>query len=661
MKRDHRTIITITLLAALTLPQLARAQTYEIPASVVGNGGGTATSASYSLSGTVGQPAAEVGLTGGTYNHDGGFWPAAQVLTTPVGLAGIYAIGTGEVYPTFSDAVTALAAGVSGPVTFQVKQGTYDEQLTIGPITGASATNTVTFGPHPDNTLPVVLSYSAATATDNWVVKLDGAQRVTIKGLRFEATNSEYSRLIQLEGDADHINLIDNDFVGLTPTTASPASALVFGESYPPSTFFTADSLIIKGNNFENGSYGVYLYGYYDPMPTDAEISGNTFTEQMGHSVRLDQLDGPVINENTISSVTGTDMIGIYLHSCVNDVEVSGNLIDLAQGGKGIYGSNNTGTATQKILIANNRIHVGGGTSTLAFAINLWSGVNDYIQILHNTVHVSCIDVGGRNSAGLYIGNSGDLLTNLAVHNNIFTSTGGGYTIYNDVAPTTGYTANHNDLYTTGTYLLQWGGYWYDDLASFHSVHPDLETNSISANPLFVDAAAGDYHLRGDSPAIGKGDGTIIAPPIGFDIEGNPRPLPAASNPDLGAYEHSLGTPETFVVSVADSLALVALYNSTDGSNWYNAWDLDTPVADWYGVTVADGRVTGLDLFNNNLSGPIPTEIGDLTGLTYLSLTDNPLTGSIPDWVGTLTQLTRFYLWDHQLSGGIPDWVGPVS
>ncbi len=49
----------LLLLSALALPRGIMAQTYDIPTSMVGGGGSTATGASYSLTGTVGQPAAE--------------------------------------------------------------------------------------------------------------------------------------------------------------------------------------------------------------------------------------------------------------------------------------------------------------------------------------------------------------------------------------------------------------------------------------------------------------------------------------------------------------------------------------------------------------------------------------------------------------------------
>jgi hypothetical protein len=84
-------------------------------------------------------------------------------------------------------------------------------------------------------------------------------------------------------------------------------------------------------------------------------------------------------------------------------------------------------------------------------------------------------------------------------------------------------------------------------------------------------------------------------------------------------------------VNEQDSLALVALYESTDGDNWDNndGW-LEAPVAYWYGVTVSGDRVVGLDLERLGLSGSLPPEMGDLTAPQNLNLRSNQLTGQIP-------------------------------
>ena len=99
---------------------------------------------------------------------------------------------------------------------------------------------------------------------------------------------------------------------------------------------------------------------------------------------------------------------------------------------------------------------------------------------------------------------------------------------------------------------------------------------------------------------------------------------------------------------------LVALYNATDGPNWTNNtnWLTDNDISTWYGVGVSDGSVTALNLGENNLTGELPAELGNLTNLTGLHLTQNALTGSIPSELGNLTNLIALWLWGNQLSEG---------
>ena len=91
-----------------------------------------------------------------------------------------------------------------------------------------------------------------------------------------------------------------------------------------------------------------------------------------------------------------------------------------------------------------------------------------------------------------------------------------------------------------------------------------------------------------------------------------------------------------------DRATLMALYNATDGPNWSNSdnWLTDAPLGQWHGVTVDEnGDVIELRLSENQLSGPIPPELGNLTNLQSLYLRDNQLSGSIPTELGNLTNL----------------------
>jgi len=111
-----------------------------------------------------------------------------------------------------------------------------------------------------------------------------------------------------------------------------------------------------------------------------------------------------------------------------------------------------------------------------------------------------------------------------------------------------------------------------------------------------------------------------------------------------------------------DSLALVDLYNSANGANWFNkdGW-LKDPVSTWGGITVTNGRVTEVYFGANNLVGTIPTSIGNLSELTDLQLGANQLSGVIPDEFYKLTKLQWLDLGYNQLSGTISSSIGNMT
>jgi len=75
-------------------------------------------------------------------------------------------------------------------------------------------------------------------------------------------------------------------------------------------------------------------------------------------------------------------------------------------------------------------------------------------------------------------------------------------------------------------------------------------TGNLDINPYFVNVAESDYRLLDYSPCLGAGLDTSIVPIT--DIEGNPRPNPPGSNPDMGAHENSRTTQ-----IVVDSLGVI--------------------------------------------------------------------------------------------------------
>lgn len=112
-----------------------------------------------------------------------------------------------------------------------------------------------------------------------------------------------------------------------------------------------------------------------------------------------------------------------------------------------------------------------------------------------------------------------------------------------------------------------------------------------------------------------------------------------------------------------DSLALVALYNTTDGPNWNkNTNWLTGNVADWFGIVFdISGRVSEIHLYENQLNGIIPPEIGNLSSLKILDLGWNQLSGPIPSELGNLINLEWIELYFNKLSGSIPPELGNLA
>jgi Leucine-rich repeat (LRR) protein len=69
----------------------------------------------------------------------------------------------------------------------------------------------------------------------------------------------------------------------------------------------------------------------------------------------------------------------------------------------------------------------------------------------------------------------------------------------------------------------------------------------------------------------------------------------------------------------------------------------------------------GLNLSDNLLTGSIPPEIGNLTNLTGLVLSYNQLTGSIPPEIWNLTNLNELNLSGNQLTGSISTEIGNLT
>ena len=139
----------------------------------------------------------------------------------------------------------------------------------------------------------------------------------------------------------------------------------------------------------------------------------------------------------------------------------------------------------------------------------------------------------------------------------------------------------------------------------------------------------------------------------------SPTSARVAEEQALGAIPGSLST---------DSLALVSLYQATNGDSWTrtNNWISEAPLSKWEGVEVrqvaGQPRVTALYLGANKLQGQLPASIGQLTALNILQLQYNEgLTGQLPEELFQLEQLISLRLRFTSMTGSLPAAVGRLT
>ncbi len=116
-----------------------------------------------------------------------------------------------------------------------------------------------------------------------------------------------------------------------------------------------------------------------------------------------------------------------------------------------------------------------------------------------------------------------------------------------------------------------------------------------------------------------------------------------------------------------DLAALIDLYNATNGPNWTDntGWaegaagsNCNPCDGTWFGITCNDNDRVELLSLRNNLTGSIPSSIGQLSQVELLDFVNNNLTGSIPDEIFALPRLERLFFTVNNLTGGIPASIG---
>ncbi len=192
------------------------------------------------------------------FTVDGNYYrfPETGYLSGPTvfsALSGSYDIGGGaNDFATIIDGVNALiAAGLAGPVVFNVYDGVYNGQVTFpNTIQGLSEINTLTIQAAP-GAHPVVQNTIGSTTNNGNGFYFTGADYITIKGL--EITNCYYSGIYIYYAtgidSSKYITIEDNYIHDVGPTATASAIYL-----------YNAKYVNIRNNEIKGDYYCINLY-----------------------------------------------------------------------------------------------------------------------------------------------------------------------------------------------------------------------------------------------------------------------------------------------------------------------------------------------------------------------------------------------------------------
>jgi len=469
-----------------------------------------------------------------------------MTVTVQAAIAGTFTIGgTSPDYPTFTDAVKDLNRyGLCGPVVFNVRPGTYNEQISLKAIDGASSTNTATFRSETGNAADVNLTYGATSSGSNYTVRFDGATFITFENLTITATGSSYAHAVEIEGTSTDNTLQRCVLQGVTTTNTSNNRAVVYSSSGSLN-----HRTVIRDCEVRDGSYGMYLRGAStSSLEEDVEITGCEFTGQYYRPFYSYYLGGLKFHENIVdfqSTYSGAYFAYIYNNA---DLSVERNVFFSDGGGTryGVYFGNTEGTSNRFV---NNFVTViNNGTSTSrGFYIN--DAVNTLVA--HNTIFIN----SGSTSGGRCIyQNDG---ANHRYYNNILINDGAGYAIYAS-DPAAIVESDYNVLYSNGQEIAYWSGA-LTDLIDLQAAS-GMDANSISKMVQFENTAIGDLHLAGASEDDTELFGLLLKD-VTTDIDHQDR-----VNPYRGADEACYVLPGSLTYEFVDGAGMPAAYSEAPGT-----------------------------------------------------------------------------------------------
>lgn len=477
-------------------------------------------------------------------------------------LTGSYTIGLlGADYMTITAAVNDLKAkGVAGPVTFNIKSGVYHERISVPPVQGASAANTITFKAETGNAGDVTIIRSiAGTPGNHHVFQLNGADHVIIRDLTIRNTSSSWASGVQLLNQADH-NVITKCVFNLDTVDGSAAKAAILAadsglyicEFCPPDFFMIgstggqyASYTQITDNVIDGSGLGIYLSGSTGMHAKGNVIRNNRLNAIYYMGILIYGQDSALIDHNAIYMSLQSEFLSttICLIEDQNFV-ISNNYCSDAQQ-FGIWA-----TLVKHGLMFNNVIAglftEASGEGIFTAGAGIWLQLTGDIHVYNNSVVIDGIpnqNASRKPSAAVRVTSTRGYQNSWLEYkknyfkNNIFYNRTPLFGYVYDVEDDDAFAvmeSDYNNLYAASDTLIRFRSVSYLDLHAFNTALT-FDSNSFSVDPGFT--SFNDLHTL--NPLF-DGAGLPIAG-ITTDFEYDVRD---PRYPDIGADEFVLNYPD---------------------------------------------------------------------------------------------------------------------
>jgi len=455
-------------------------------------------------------------------------------VTRKAAMSGTFTIGGASPdYATIQLAIADLHAnGVCGPVVYNIRSGTYTENMpfgNVGTISGVSAVNTITFQSETGNKADVNVQFTSTTG--NPTLYFNGVDWVTFRNMTIRALNPSYGVVVYLTGGAENITLENLELVSPAVATTSTNNAVIW------STSGSLDhNLTVRNCGIRGGSYGMYVYGSNTTTTEnnmrveDCEFTGQYYFPVYSYYCGEVKFIGNKVVQN---SAYATKYLGYFMYGFNTQIERNTFLSDGGTSGYGLYIYYDNYYQAGMSRIVNNTVVVRNVT-------NGYYGIYHYYSygslFAHNTIRLESPYTSGY---ALYSYQG----TNNRYLNNIITHAGAGRAWY--VTPGSNIIeSDHNNIYTTGTVLAYWGA----DRANLAALQAasGMDGNSVSKPVSFADPAVGNLHLIApsddDDDLIG-----MLLPTVTDDIDLEPR-----VRPYMGADEACYLIPNSLTYDFVD-------------------------------------------------------------------------------------------------------------